>query len=145
MGLMTFQAQAQQKNTTKKSSDGWGDSGWDTPAPKKATKAAAPAKAATAKSQAEASPAPTEQPAATPQDAAAQSQGGQASGVGSAGAGGFGGGSDGAAGGGSSSSSIQGMSVAPGSALRPMGRTRFDYRGRPIEQKPSMRPRTQRN
>lgn len=135
LGLITLQAQAQTAKKGTKSNDGWGSSGsdwgggggWDTPAPKKKAAAAAPKKTAAPV----ADTAPVADPKTEPAAAAAPATDAAATA-----AGGFGGGGSAA-----EARPIQGVSVAPGSALRPMSRTRYDYRGRIIESKPSMRPR----
>ncbi|WP_236647160.1 hypothetical protein [Hymenobacter busanensis] len=87
----------------------------------------------------EAPAATTTKAAAT--DATATPAQSQASGFDAGANGGFGGaygsGAD------NSPSRVEGMSVAPGSPLLPSTRSRSDYMGRPIERKPSMRPRSQ--
>ncbi|WP_400193151.1 hypothetical protein [Hymenobacter sp. B81] len=65
---------------------------------------------------------------------------GQSTGVEAGASGGFGGDFGGAS---NTPPRIEGMSVAPGSPLLPASRLRSDYMGRPIERKPSMRPRSQ--
>ncbi|GAB3829722.1 hypothetical protein [Hymenobacter jeollabukensis] len=143
LGLMTVQAQAQTSKKSSKSNDGWGSSsndGWGAPAPAP-KKAAAPkavsAKPATTKA-AVAADAGTPA-AAMPVEAAPAPAAPTATDAAGAASGGFGGNIGGGAA--NDARPIEGTSVAPGSALRPMSRTRYDYRGRPIEQKPSMRPR----
>ncbi|AYA37691.1 hypothetical protein D3Y59_11915 [Hymenobacter oligotrophus] len=165
MGLAAVSAEAQQKKTSSKSNDGWGSSGsgwgsssgWDAPAskpaakPKTATKATAPAKTTpnAAAPSGTAAPAAANATATTPASGtgatgdASQAMGGQgtAGATGNAANGGFG---DVGAGD-RTPERIEGMSVAPGRPLMPSGRTRSDYMGRPIQAKPSMRPRSTDN
>lgn len=137
LGLITLQAQAQTTKKGTKSNDGWGSSssdwggGWDTPAPKKKAAATAPKKSAVPVADTAPVADPKAEPAAAPAPTAPQASDAAANA-----GGGFGGGGSAA-----EARPIEGISVAPGSALRPMSRTRYDYRGRLIESKPSMRPR----
>ncbi|WP_133256976.1 hypothetical protein [Hymenobacter edaphi] len=142
LGLMTVQAQAQTTKKSSKSNDGWGSTsndGWGAPAPKKAAAPKAASAKAAAPKAAVAADAGTPAAATAPAEATPAPAAPTATGAAGSASGGFGGGIGGGAA--NDARPIEGTSVAPGSALRPMSRTRYDYRGRPIEQKPSMRPR----